>query len=204
MKIGVIDYGMGNLHSVSKALALTGARVTVSDSKAVLRASDMLVLPGVGSFGAAAANLAKKGLVGMVGQWIDDDRPFLGICLGLQLLFERSEESPRARGLGIFEGDVVKFRSKRLQIPHMGWNTAAPQQKNSFGIGKSDYFYFVHSYFPEPGDKNIVFTRTDYGRGFCSAVAKNNLVATQFHSEKSGAVGQRFLKNVVKELKEAA
>lgn len=197
MKIGVVDYGMGNLHSVSKALASTGARVTVSDSKAVLRKSDMLVLPGVGSFGAAVVTLAKKRLDGLVGQWIDDERPFLGICLGLQLLFKRSEESPKEPGLGVFDGGVVKFRSKRLTVPHMGWNTAVTKQNEAFGIAPSDYFYFVHSYFPEPEDKKIVFTRTDYGGDFCSAVASKKLVATQYHPEKSGAVGLRFLKNVV-------
>jgi imidazole glycerol phosphate synthase glutamine amidotransferase subunit len=139
-----------------------------------------------------------------VSQWIGDERPFLGICLGLQLLFERSEESPKARGLGIFGGNVVKFQLKKLQVPHMGWNTVEPKQNRKFGIAASDYFYFVHSYFPEPKDKKIIFTRTDYGRGFCSAVAKKNLVATQYHPEKSGEVGLRFLKNVVSEMKEAA
>lgn len=200
MNIGVIDYGMGNLHSVSKALASTGARVFVSDSKPRLKQSDMLVLPGVGSFGAAARNLAKKGLDDLVVDWIEDERPFLGICLGLQLLFERSEESPRARGLHIFNGDVVRFRGNKLITPHMGWNTVEPKQKQKFGLSESDSFYFVHSYFPEPEDKSIVFTRTDYGRPFCSAVASKNLVATQYHPEKSGTVGLKFLKNIVRSM----
>lgn len=201
MKIGVIDYGMGNLHSVSKALASTGARVTVSGDKAKLEKSDMVVLPGVGSFGAAAKNLSKSGLDKFARNWIDDGKPFLGICLGLQLLFERSEESPKAKGLGVFKGSVVKFREKKLRIPHMGWNTAPSRQKQKFGVKGSDYFYFVHSYFPKPKDEKIVFSKTAYGKNFCSAVAKGNVVATQYHPEKSGDVGLRLLKNIVKEFK---
>ncbi len=189
---------MGNLHSVSKALASTGADVVISDEPSDLAMNDMLVLPGVGSFGAAAKNLAQKGLDRFVKQWIADEKPFLGICLGLQLLFERSEESPSAKGLGVFKGSVVKFREKKMTVPHMGWNTVLPKQKQKLGLSKSDYFYFVHSYFPEPKDKKIVFTQTEYGRGFCSAVAKKNLVATQYHPEKSGEAGLRLLKNVVK------
>ncbi len=201
--IGVVDYEMGNLHSVAKALATTGSRVFVSNQTSKLKAADILVLPGVGSFGAAMRNLSKKKLDGFVQNWIIDDRPFLGICLGLQLLFERSEESPRVRGLGVFKGDVVRFRSadfkrKKLQIPHMGWNNATPAQSNTLGINDSDYFYFVHSYFPEPEYKKDVFTVTNYGRPFCSAVSRGNLVATQYHPEKSGDMGLKLLKNFVR------
>ncbi|MCG3203740.1 MAG: Imidazole glycerol phosphate synthase subunit HisH [Elusimicrobia bacterium] len=197
---------MGNLHSVSKALATTGAQVTVSSSKNVLRESDLFVLPGVGSFGAAMVNLAKKGMDDFIVRWISEDRPFLGICLGLQLLFQGSEESPGVPGLGVIKGRVVRFREKDFKkkdyvVPHMGWNTLRPRNeyaKYFKGIKSNDYYYFVHTYFPAPQEQGVVLTETLYGKPFCSAVARGNLVATQFHPEKSGAVGLRLLKNIVR------
>jgi imidazole glycerol phosphate synthase glutamine amidotransferase subunit len=203
--VGVVDYGMGNLHSVEKALALNGARVTVSNDPAKLDASDLLVLPGVGSFGAAMNNLKKSGLDKFVINWINQGRPYLGICLGFQLLFEASEESPHVKGLGVFKGRVIAFKPKDLkgadrQIPHMGWNTIAPAQKKSAfltGFKKDDAFYFVHTFYPVPADKKIVLTTTPYGKNFCSAIAQGNVVATQFHPEKSGDMGLKLLKNIL-------
>jgi glutamine amidotransferase len=147
-------------------------------------------------------NLGKNGLDDFARAWIDDGKPFLGVCLGLQLLFENSEESRGVPGLGVFKGRVrafrpKDFRSKDFRIPHMGWNTLDVVQSQKFGIKKSDSFYFVHTYFPEPEDSSVVLATTRYGRSFCSAAAKANVVATQFHPEKSGDVGLRLLKNVV-------
>lgn len=207
MNVGVVDYGMGNLHSVAKALASQGASVKVSDSRRVLASSDLLVLPGVGSFGAAMVNLAKKRLDGFIQDWTSEDKPYLGICLGLQLLFERSEEDRREKGLSVLKGTVVRFREKDFgkkpfQIPHMGWNNLVLKNKRGAdyfkGMKKDDSFYFVHSYYPAPSDDSVVLTRTPYGSNFCSSVMRGNLVATQFHPEKSGEVGLRLLKNTLR------
>jgi len=203
---GVLDYGMGNLHSVAKALALQNAQVILSDQKKKLNQTDLLVVPGVGAFGAAMKTLAKKGLDDFIIRWIEEGKPYLGICLGFQLLFERSEESGGGKGLSVFKGPVVRFREKEIkkisgQIPHMGWNTASRVSQSAKpyfrGIGENEYFYFVHSYFPEPEDKTFVGTRTYYGREFCSSIANGNLFASQFHPEKSGLVGLRLLKNII-------
>jgi imidazole glycerol phosphate synthase glutamine amidotransferase subunit len=213
LNVGVVDYGMGNLHSVAKALALSGARVRVTDSKKQLASSDLLVVPGVGSFGAAMVNLAKKKLDDFIRRWTAEKKPFLGICLGLQLLFERSEESPKVPGLGVMKGSVIRFRpsdfkTSAYQVPHMGWNN--PVRQGSRGaayfknISNRDYVYFVHTYFPAPKDENVVLTRTPYGKNFCSAVVSDNLIATQFHPEKSGTVGLTLLKNVVRVMEKAA
>jgi len=207
VSVGIIDYGMGNLHSVAKALALSGARVTVSNSARRLKQSQLLVLPGVGAFGAAMKTLAKKRLDDLVVEWIANDKPYLGICLGFQLLFERSQESKRIKGLGIFKGSVVRFKRKDLkkgfdQIPHMGWNTVERSKSNKTlfkGINKKERFYFVHTFYPEPTDKEIVFTQTKYGKKFCSSISRGNLFASQFHPEKSGNVGLHLLKNIVTE-----
>ncbi len=207
VKVGIVDYGMGNLHSVAKAVALQGGSVSVTDSKNRLKGSDLLVLPGVGAFGAAMTTLAQKKLDDFIWQWIEEGKPYLGICLGFQLLFERSEESPRVKGLGVFKGDVVRFNSadfkkKGLQIPHMGWNNAnrkAGTPSDYFkGVDAGNYFYFVHSYYPEPKDKSVLYSETLYGKPFCSSVAQGNLFASQFHPEKSGDSGKRLLKNILK------
>jgi imidazole glycerol-phosphate synthase subunit HisH len=209
VKVGVIDYGMGNLHSVAKALSLQGGRVFVSDKTAQLKKSDLLVLPGVGAFGAAMQNLKKKGLDRFVQDWCAEDKPYLGICLGFQLLFDKSEEDKNISGLKILTGDVVSFkkkdfRGKPFNIPHMGWNTL--ERRKSSGklfssINGSAAFYFVHTYFPEPKDARVIQTETTYGRTFCSSVSRGNLFATQFHPEKSGAVGLQLLNNVLKRTK---
>ncbi len=204
-RVGVIDYGMGNLHSVAKAVALQGGDVFVSDSKEKLKGSDLLVLPGVGAFGAAMTTLGEKGLEGFVRNWVEDDKPYLGICLGFQLLFEESEESPNVKGLGVLPGRVVRFKKKEVgnrPIPHMGWNTLSVKKKSSKnplqGFKPEDYFYFVHSYFPVPKEKDVIFTETNYGKNFCSSVLRKNLFATQFHPEKSGSTGLKLLNNILR------
>lgn len=207
LSIGVLDYGMGNLHSVAKTLQSQGGRVKLSSSAQDLNSSDLLVVPGVGAFGAAMRTLMQKGLDGFVREWIAEGRPFLGICLGLQLLFESSEESPGVAGLGVLPGKVVKFQGK-MRIPHMGWNTVKSTRKDVApffkGLKSTDRFYFVHSYYPAPKNKADIATTTEYGKEFCSSVLRGNLFAAQFHPEKSGAVGQRLLKNIFENLKMGA
>jgi imidazole glycerol phosphate synthase glutamine amidotransferase subunit len=206
VRAGVVDYGMGNLHSVAKALEAAGARVSVSDDRKALEKSDLLVVPGQGSFGAAASVVKSRGLTGFLKGWAAEDRPFLGICLGLQILFESSEEAPGVKGLGILPGRVRLFRPKKrsLKVPHMGWNEAAPRKPRAAlakAQSKADHFYFLHSYYADPEDRSVLWTETDYGGRFCSAVAKGNLAAVQFHPEKSGAAGLRLLKNILKEIR---
>lgn len=222
--IGVVDYGMGNLHSVEKALSLQGARVNVTETPSKLKQSDILVLPGVGSFGAAMKNLQKKNLDKFIREWLASGKPYMGICLGLQLLFESSEEDRGVPGLGALAGKVVRFQKKDFKketytIPHMGWNSAVPchpersngsRKSRSFGlspqddifkgISSKDSFYFVHTYYPQPNDKSVIATSTQYGKAFCSSVATKNIFACQFHPEKSGPVGLRLLSNVIKRM----
>lgn len=204
--IAIVDYGMGNLRSVQKALEKVGARARVTDSPGAVRAADAVVLPGVGAFGEAVRRLKSQRLWDPLLQTLSLGKPFLGICLGLQLLFEDSEEDPRTRGLGFLKGSVVRFRSggrRKLKIPHMGWNTIQTRAGRPAGclrgIGDRDYFYFVHSYYPDPADKEIVATRTDYGKPFCSSVQRDSLFACQFHPEKSGAPGLRLLRSFVRQ-----
>lgn len=199
LRVGVMDYGMGNLRSVEKAFERAGARAFVSDRPKTLESSDLLVVPGVGAFDAAMDVLRKKGLDRFIREWVRADRPYFGICLGLQILFESSAEAPGARGLGILAGKVVKFpsRTPRLKVPHMGWNEVRPVSPCPAGWEKmldaSDHFYFVHSFYPRPSDAGVVWAVTPYGGPFCSAVARGRLAATQFHPEKSGPTGLRFL-----------
>jgi glutamine amidotransferase len=205
IRAGVLDYGLGNLRSVAKALEAVGADVVVTDSPTALSKRDLLVLPGQGSFATAMDVLRQRDLTGFVQDWIGADRPYLGICLGLQLLFERSEEAPGKKGLGVLKGWVRKFRLEPgLKIPHMGWNRVEPQKANVRGanapLPKADDFYFVHSYYVVPTDPSVVWTETSHGRTFCSAVARGSLVATQFHPEKSGQSGQLLLKRILRKL----
>jgi glutamine amidotransferase len=164
-------------------------------------------LPGVGAFGEAMRRLSAKKLIAPVRDALEKNKPFLGICLGLQLLFERSEESAREKGLGFFRGSIVHFRMPKnatLKVPHMGWNTLkfGPASKTRVlrGLSEGDYFYFVHSYYPVPEDPSIKATSTPYGRPFCSSVAQGRLFACQFHPEKSGDQGQKLLRNFVREV----
>lgn len=196
--IAIIDYGAGNLQSVKKAFDFIGAESVITDNPEIINACDRILLPGVGSFGDAMDSMAKSGLVETVKQNALSGKPFLGICLGLQLLFEESEESPGVKGLGIFKGKIKKFSSDMgLKIPHIGWNSLEIKQKDGIfkNIPENSYVYFVHSYYLHAEDKNDIATVTKYGIDFHSAVGKNNIFATQFHPEKSGDVGLQILRN---------
>lgn len=200
--IAIIDYGVGNLFSVEKAFVKLGADVTVTSDEKIIAAADKIVLPGVGAFGDCMKNLNDSGLVPAIFNAIEAQKPLLGICVGLQVLFEGSEESPEAKGLGIFKGQVKKIQAPGLKIPHMGWNSLRflPQKEEVDlfqGLQASSYVYFVHSFQAVPEDKSIIAAVTEYGEQITAAVAKGNVFATQFHPEKSGDVGLHILKNFI-------
>lgn len=198
--IAIVDYGMGNLRSVRKAFEKLGFLAYVTRSPEEILGSSGLVLPGVGAFGDCIQNLEVYNLVKPIKSFIETGKPILGICLGLQLLFEESEESPGVRGLEILQGRVVRFPKleyERLKIPHMGWNQVKVRRELPIlkGIPQESRFYFVHSYFPEPEDKEVILGKTPYGVEFTSAVRKENIFAFQFHPEKSSSPGLRILEN---------
>ena len=198
--IAIIDYDAGNIKSVEKALQKLNAEVVITkDAEEILQA-DKVILPGVGAFGDAMANLKKYGLDKVIHQVVEKGTPFLGICLGLQLLFERSDETPGAIGLGVLEGEVLRIPDKdNLKIPHMGWNSLHLQNQGRLfqGISEQSYVYFVHSYYLKAKDEDIVKTTTDYGVNIHASVEKGNVFACQFHPEKSSEVGLQILKNFV-------
>lgn len=193
----IVDYGMGNLHSVNQALLKVGCKAKVSSSAEDVARAYALVLPGVGSFGRCMENLDQLGLIAPLIKHLKAGRPYLGICLGYQILFESSQESPGVLGLGFLSGQVIRFPSLGLKIPHMGWNTVNLRRPNLLfsGIAPKSYFYFVHSYLVEPKDEEMVVTSTEYGLNFASSVQSGNLFACQFHPEKSQRLGLRFLAN---------
>ncbi|MBF8301814.1 MAG: Imidazole glycerol phosphate synthase subunit HisH [Candidatus Dadabacteria bacterium] len=198
--IAIVDYGMGNLRSVKKAFESLGFLPTVTRNPEETLNSDGLVLPGVGAFGDCMKNLEDFGLVDPIKSFINTGKPFLGICLGLQLLFEESEESPDVKGLRILKGKVIRFPrfdEERLKVPHMGWNQVEVERTLSVlkGIPGGSWFYFVHSYFPEPEDSSVIAGKTQYGIEFTSAIEKDNVFACQFHPEKSSTLGLRILEN---------
>lgn len=202
MRAGIIDYGAGNLRSVANAVQSLGI-----EPRIVIRGEDFanlthLILPGVGSFGDSMQELERRGLVEPIRAWIDADRPFFGICVGYQLLFESGEESPGIPGLGVFKGSVVKFPEDGRKIPHMGWNAAQPVDGEApiwTGLGESPFFYFVHSFFPKPADPEVIAAETEYEKiRFASAIRRGQLIATQFHPEKSQQAGLRLLNNFLK------
>jgi len=199
--IALVDYGMGNLRSVEKALARVGADVRiVSDRKSVLTA-DAMVLPGVGAFGDCMANLTKAGLADAIREFIATKRPYLGICLGFQALFESSEEAAGVQGLAVFPGTVPRFASNGLKVPHMGWNQLRIRKQACpllQGVAEGSHVYFVHSYYCRPKNASVVCGTTEYGIEFCSMLWADNVYATQFHPEKSQAVGLRILENFVR------
>ncbi|MDP3791034.1 MAG: imidazole glycerol phosphate synthase subunit HisH [Candidatus Omnitrophota bacterium] len=197
--IVVIDYGMGNLHSVRKALEVMGARVKVSSNPEDIKKAEKIVFPGVGSFGEAMKELKLRKLITPIKDAIAQGKPFLGLCLGLQLLFEKSEEAPGVKGLGILRGEVKRFKLKSLKIPHMGWNVIKGHGAGILkGVPSGSYMYFVHSYYAAPKNKKDILTTTDYGIDFTSGVRKDNVYALQFHPEKSQAVGLKILGNFVR------
>jgi len=199
MKVGLIDYGRGNLRSVEKALQKLHAEVRRISGPEDFAGCDAVVLPGVGAFGDAMNNLHDRKLVQPVREWLDSDRPFLGICLGFQLLFEESDESPGVKGLGWMKGRVVRFPDSLKKIPHMGWNVVQPvnQGVDLFrGLPGQPYFYHVHSYYPEPADADDAACHTEYdGVRFVSGVARGSKAAFQFHPEKSQRNGLMLLEN---------
>jgi glutamine amidotransferase len=198
--IAIIDYGMGNLRSVQKGFEQVGVPARVTRDAAEIAAAPGVVLPGVGAFGACMDNLRAYGLVDVVRRVVERGTPFLGICLGLQLLFEESEEFGPVPGLGLLRGRVVRFTppaDPAFRIPHMGWNqihtrAAAPPLA---GVADGAFVYFVHSYYVEPADPSVIATTTDYGGDFVSSIARDNLFACQFHPEKSQQVGLAILAN---------
>jgi glutamine amidotransferase len=200
--IALLDYGSGNMRSVHKSLLKVGADVRIVQTPDEIGDASAMVLPGVGAFDDCINSLRKQELLEAARDFIKTGKPFLGICVGYQALFERSEEfNSCAAGLGIFQGSVVRFTEKPgLKIPQIGWNqldivqTACPLYR---GIASGSYVYFVHSFFPQPVDAGIVATRTDYGGNFASSIWRDNVYATQFHPEKSQQVGLQLLQNFV-------
>ena len=196
--IGIIDYDAGNIKSVEKALQYLGQETVVSRDPQVLLKADKVILPGVGSFGDAMENLKKYGLVPVIHEIVEKGTPFLGICLGLQLLFESSDETPGVEGLGILKGKILRIPpSPGLKIPHIGWNSLDfPSEGRLFsGISEGAYVYFVHSYYLKADDENIVTATTEYGVHIHASVEKGNVFACQFHPEKSSRWGLKILEN---------
>lgn len=196
--IALIDYDAGNMKSVEKALQLIGEAVIVTRKPGEILAADKVILPGVGCFGDAMENLHHFGLVPVIKQVVERQTPFLGICLGLQLLFERSEESPGVEGLGLLKGEILRIPAEEgLKIPHMGWNDLTfPNKGRLFaGVLEHSYVYFVHSYYLKAKEEGIVTAATEYGTYIHASVEKGNLFACQFHPEKSSSVGLQILKN---------
>jgi glutamine amidotransferase len=199
--IAIIDYNAGNLKSVEKALAFLKEPCAITRDHKTIQNADKVILPGVGAFGDAMRQLKKYELDKVIREVTDAQKPFLGICLGLQLLFERSEESPDTEGLGILDGEILRIPDKEgLKIPHIGWNSLAyPHAGRLFeGIEEQSYVYFVHSYYLKAADEKIVRATTDYSVSIHASVEKDNIFACQFHPEKSGEVGLAILKNFVK------
>ena len=201
IRIGIIDYAASNLRSVEKAFTHLGAEVIVSSHAQELNKVDALIFPGQGSNDSAMQALGSASLVQPIIDFVNDDRPFLGICMGLQLLMQNSEEGIEPC-LGLFAGNVKRFYGK-MKIPHMGWNQVMPTRKHQVfdNLPDNPYFYFVHSYYADPLDKNLVLATTDYGDKFASAISFGNLVAVQFHPEKSGSIGLEFYRNFLQSVK---
>ncbi len=194
--IAVIDYGMGNLRSVQKAFESIGAKASIVQSAADIKRAEKVVLPGVGAMKPAMEKLNELKIVDAIQSAINSGKPFLGICLGLQLLFESSDEGGNVKGLGILKGRVTRFSS--LKVPHMGWNQLKVEQSSCSlfkGLGKNPFVYFCHSYFVNPNDNTLAAATTDYGVNFVSAVCQKNIFGVQFHPEKSQDTGLQILKN---------
>jgi imidazole glycerol-phosphate synthase subunit HisH len=201
--IAIINYGAGNIRSIEKALEHVGAAVQVTDKPSVVTRAQAVVLPGVGSGGAAMARITQQGLDDAIRQSTQEGKPFLGICLGMQLLADHHAEG-EVDGLGLFAGEVRRI-PHGPKIPHMGWNQVRPQRSDLAifkGIQPDAYFYFAHSYYVEPHDQHGVAAVTDYGSPFCSVIVTERVWGTQFHPEKSGSVGLQLLKNFVRWVKE--
>jgi glutamine amidotransferase len=199
--IGIVDYDIGNIRSVQKAFQHVGGEAIFVRTPEEIAKVDALVLPGVGAFGDCVRSLRASGMWDDVDAWARSEKPFFGICVGFQMLFDSSEEAPGEKGLGIFAGQVRKFSAKHgLKIPQIGWNTVKALQPDApllAGISTGDYVYFVHSYYAAPEDRSIIALETTYGDTFTAAVARGNLVGTQFHPEKSQRAGLQMITNFV-------
>lgn len=196
--LSIIDYQMGNLRSVQKGFERVGAAAAIINEPEQIRAASKIVLPGVGAFGDAITELRRRNLVEPICEAIQAGKPFLGICLGLQMLFDVGYEGGEFQGLGIIPGEVRRFELPlEYKIPHMGWNRAAQKRRSPLfqDVPDNEYFYFVHSYYVVPQDENVIGTETDYGGTFCSSIWRDNLFATQFHPEKSQSRGLELLRN---------
>lgn len=206
MKLGVLDYGGGNLRSVLNAFEAIGAHANLVTKPEDFGMIDVLVFPGQGAFGDSIRILKETGLWEPLQAWLKAEKPYLGICLGYQLLFESSEESPGVEGLCVARGKVRKFdTASGLKIPHMGWNVANWEESKAdvwAGLKNPTHIYFVHSYYPDVEDESLALCRTDYGVSFISGIAKKNLVAVQFHPEKSQEAGLTLLRNALKVLEQ--
>lgn len=203
--IAIIDYDAGNIKSVEKALKFLGQEVLVTRNASEILSAGKVILPGVGAFGDAMGKLRGYGLDGVISEVVGKNTPFLGICLGLQLLFERSEESPGVKGLGILEGEIVRIPEREgLKIPHMGWNSLELHGDGRLfqGLPEEPYVYFVHSYYLQAADESIVTATTEYSARLHASVEAGNVFACQFHPEKSSDVGIQILRNFV-EIKES-
>jgi glutamine amidotransferase len=200
--ISIVDYGMGNLRSVEKGFTSQGIEVRVTEDPGDIEGSSGLVLPGVGAFGDCVRNLRERSMTGPIKDFIAGGRPFLGICLGFQVLFGSSEEAPGEEGLGVFRGKVVRFRvaDKKLKVPHMGWNRVSAPERSSIleGIPQQSWFYFVHSYHVVSDETGTDVLLSDYGGSFEAGVISGNLSAFQFHPEKSSDYGLIILRNFSK------
>jgi glutamine amidotransferase len=199
VKIVIVDYGAGNLHSVTRAVVQAGVRPLVTSSARYVEEAEGLIVPGVGAAADTMLNLRRHDLVEPIREYIDSGRPFLGVCMGQQALFDVSEEGGEHECLGVLPGRVVRFENG-LKVPHMGWNHVRQARKHPIfeGIPDNSYFYFVHSYYPRPSDDAITVGETEYGVTFPSVVARDNVVATQFHPEKSGEMGLRMYANFLR------
>ena len=198
--IAIIDYNAGNIKSVQKALAHLGEEAVITRERDIILGADKVILPGVGAFGDAMYNLQKYGLDEVIHEAVDQKKPFLGICLGLQLLFERSEESPGVPGLGVLPGEILRIPDQEgLKVPHMGWNSLDLSGEGRLfrDLPEEPYVYFVHSYYLKAADESIVKASTDYGVRIHASVEKENVFACQFHPEKSGDTGLKILGNFV-------
>ena len=194
--VAIIDYGVGNLRSVEKAFAATGCEAVVSGDGSVLRAAERLVLPGVGAFGACMKALSERGFDRLVRERVEAGTPLLGVCVGMQLLFEESDEFDATRGLGLLHGRVRRFNNE-LVVPHVGWNRISQVRENPLftDVANGSFFYFVHSYYCEPVDEHVIAGKTEYGLNYASVVADKNIFGVQFHPEKSQDAGLRLLRN---------
>ncbi|MEL7670787.1 imidazole glycerol phosphate synthase subunit HisH [Methanobacterium sp.] len=197
--IVIINYGSGNLKSIKNGFTKIGEETVISQDIHEMEKADALVLPGVGAFGTAMEHL--ESYKDIIHEHINNGKPFLGVCLGLQVLFTKSQENKGVKGLDIFKGEVVKIPEEGLKIPHMGWNNLKIVNECSILNGiENDYMYFVHSYYAKPDDEDIIAATTSYGIDLTAAVCRDNVFATQFHPEKSGEVGLNILKNFVKSI----